>query len=305
MKIDQISETIAARSTSRRTALKSLGLGVAGIAGLRLLSGTSRAASLLSSAPDDINVDVVQFALNLEYLEAEFYLYATTGQGLPAGDIEGSGSLGNTVIKANPVVPFQTRIFQDYANEIATDEKNHVEFLRATLASLGIEPVARPALDLLNSFNTLAQAAGIGDTFDPFADEVSFLLGSFIFEDVGVTAYRGGAGLLTDPTIVSYAAGILGVEAYHAATVRASLLSLNDQTVTRTVRKISDLRDALDGAGDDDQGIFVKGHANVVPTDQNSLVFARTTDQVLNIVYGAPGAHSGLFFPNGLNGAIS
>ncbi len=95
------------------------------------------------------------------------------------------------------------------------------------------------------------------------------------------------------------------MEAYHAATVRASLLSLQDRTITKTVKAISDLRDALDGTGDDDQGILLNRVPNIVPTDENSLVYARTTDQVLSIVYGAPGAHSGLFYPNGLNGAIA
>lgn len=298
-------DTITTQQTTpiartRRQVLKSLSAGAAGLAGLSMLRGTARAAT---SAFSDF--DVFQFALNLEYLEAEYYLYATTGQGLPPEDITGTGTQGTTTIKANPQVTFDTPLFEQYANEIAGDEKAHVEYLRATLNSLGTTPVARPPLDLLNSFNTLAQAAGIGDSFDPFENEVNFLLGAFIFEDVGVTAYRGGAKLLTSIDLIFAAAGVLGTEAYHAANIRTSLVALEDPAVTDTAQKISDLRDALDGLSEDDQGLTNDSGANIVPTDFNGLVYPRKTRQVLNIVYGAQGASSGLFFPSGLNGRVS
>jgi hypothetical protein len=120
---------------------------------------------------------------------------------------------------------------------------------------------------------------------------------------VGVTAYRGGARLLTDIDLIFAAAGVLGTEAYHAANVRAQILDFGEPAIG-TAQQISDLRDVLDGPGDDDQGVKLGRMANVVPTDFHGLVFARSTRQVLNIIYGAPGAHSGLFCPNGLNGAV-
>jgi hypothetical protein len=214
--------------------------------------------------------------------------------------VDGLGRPGTVTIKANPRVPFATPAIQQYAMEIAADELAHVKLLRTVL---GKYAVARPAIDLMGSFTASAQAAeviGAGQTFDPFGDELSFLLGAFIFEGVGVTAYRGAAPLVGNKTVLSVAAGLLGTEAYHAATVRTIIYGAG-ATAQEIAQKISDLRDSLDGASDDDQGVVINGSANIVPTDENSLVFARTAAQVLAIVYFSPTATSGGFFPDGVN----
>ncbi len=277
------------RGLLRGTSFGALALGSMAVAGLAVTSTPAEAANMNDAA-------ILNFALNLEYLEAEFYIRASTGAGLDASDTYGLGVQGG--VTGGRAVSFDTPAIQQYAQEIAQDELNHVRFIRSVLAN---KTVAEPAIDLTNSFNTLAKAAGLGDSFDPFASENDFLLGSFIFEDVGVTAYAGAAPLVKNKTVLSAAAGILAVEAYHASEIRVLLLQ---RGFAPQVQKISDLRAILSGA-QDDQGILLNGVANIVPTDSNSLVFSRTTRQVLNIVYGAPDATCGLFFPAGLNGAIT
>ena len=303
----------ALKSTlDRRSFLRRTGGGAAALIGAGALLGAREA----SAQHTDNDNAILAFALNLEYLEAEYYVHAVTGQGIdqqPNTSVTGIGDPGAVVIKDNPKVNFKTSAIRQYAEEIAADELAHVNFLRTTLRALGTEPIARPRVDLKNSFNTLAKAAGIADTFDPFRNEVNFLLGAFIFEDVGVTAFKGAAALIENKKVLTAAAGILVAESYHAAIIRTTLFRLagNDSSIIEKVQKISDLRDALDPDDrgrnfDRDRGIVdANGDADLFPSDANGLAFSRTTRQVLNIVYGAVNARGGLFFPTGLNGPIN
>ena len=288
--------------------------GIAGVSAATVLVAAEPASASSSvptampsgapGAPSDGSI--LNFALNLEYLEAEFYLRAVTGAGLPLNMTTGTGTRGS--VKGGRQVRFKTPVIRKYAQEIAADEKAHVAFLRSALGSAA---VSRPAISLDASFTAAATAAGLikkGQTFDPYANELNFLFAAFIFEDVGVTAYKGAAPFIQNKTYLDAAAGLLAVEAYHAGIIRTTLYAEGIVTpaVYVDVQKISNARDSLDGPSDDDQGIGTSAVANLVPTDANSLAYSRSTGQVLNIVYLNPGVtRSGGFFPAGVNGSIN
>ncbi|MBS1821532.1 MAG: ferritin-like domain-containing protein [Acidobacteria bacterium] len=285
-------------------------------------AGTAAAASLVGCSDDGpttptppttpttptiTDADILNFALNLEYLEAEFYLRAATGSGLSATDAGGT-SAGS--VAGGTQVMFGSTALANYANEIAQDELNHVRFLRSALTSAGATPVVRPQIDFTNAFSALAVAAGIvpaGGTFNPFSSQNAFLVGAFVFEDVGVTAYSGAAPLLTSKSILSAAAGIQAVEAYHAAEIRTLLVGMaatsNDQTYVGYANKVSTLRGMLGGGNE----TMLSSSTIVAADTTNAIGFSRSTDQVLHIVYamGAGVQTKGGFFPAGLNGTIT
>ncbi|WP_432846275.1 ferritin-like domain-containing protein [Amycolatopsis sp. CA-161197] len=308
----------------RRKFLQAAGMTGLGVVGVGALGGiglagpaaaaTRRSAPVAEAGAEVSDGAVLNFALNLEYLEAEFYLHAVTGKGLADSMTTGTGTRGG--VSGGRAVRFETKATKQYAQEIAGDEKAHVAFLRS---ALGAAAVSRPAIDLQSSFTAAAQAAGIvkpGHTFDAFACEENFLLAAYLFEDVGVTAYKGAAPLISNKTYLEAAAGILAVEAYHAGTIRSALYQrgggllgtglFSTDLKTASVR-LSAARDSLDGPADDDQGVIDShGNANIVPTDANGIAYSRSPGQVLNIVYLTDkAATSGGFFPQGVNGDVT
>ena len=321
----RLSERRAERRLNRRNFLT--GVGAAGAAAALAGCGSNgQPMTTTTTTTTYTDSDILNFALNLEYLEAEFYLRAATGSGLASAD---TGSSAGTVTGGSKVTGL-TSTQQNILNEIAYDEQEHVRFLRSALGSAA---VARPVIDLTNSFNALASAAGIASTFNPFSSFDAFIVGAFIFEDVGVTAYAGAAPLISTAGItagyLAAAAGIMGVEAYHAAYVRtyltAQAIASSSYPYLGYANKVSTLRATLGGGNETSLTVpsgttsptsIVSSSSIVAATSANAIAYARTTDQVLHIVYGslsntsgatasAAGVAKGTFFPNGLNGNIT
>jgi hypothetical protein len=326
--------------TSRR---KMLSLGAASLAGL-VLSASAPEAKAATAAYSD--TDILNFALNLEYLEANFYYLAafgttidkanaaSTAAGAPLITLSGTVGTPGTV-SGGSLVPFTTIPVASYAIETAVEEGKHVQLL---LSALTTSAVAQPAINLGTSFQTLATAAKIpgGSAFSPYASDAAFLIGAYVFEDVGVTAYHGAASLLTSSKNLTTAAGILAVEAYHAGLVRTTINYLDPAgtSIAGYTNLISTLRASLSQAGllgvapsasqydnnPDDYGlatfsVALGGAGNVTATritdaDPTDVVaFARNTTQVLNIVTGGGAVNGttvvspakGVFFPAGMN----
>jgi hypothetical protein len=302
--VSQLINRSAENPDDRRRFLRAASVTGLGVVGAGLLGGVAATSASASTGSDTSAAisdgAILNFALNLEYLEAEFYSHAVWGHGLPNSLTTGKGKHGG--VEGGHAVPFKSRSVRQFATEIAQDEYDHVAFLRT---ALGGAAVARPEININTAFTAAATAAGLikkGQTFNVYASEDNFLLGAFIFEDVGVTAYKGAAPLISNKTYLGAAAGILAVEAYHAATIRTTLY---DRGLAGAANAISDARDSLDGSSDDDQGVTLNGQANIVPTDGNGLAFGRTPGQVLNVAYLTPSvASSGGFYPHGVNGQL-
>ena len=333
--IDRLEARAERRSERREFFRTALGAGAVAAVGAAAVTIGSRAVAQVLTDPDILN-----FALNLEYLEAQFYSYAVFGTGLPANQLTPGSASTTTVGTVTPgrQVTFTDPLVAQYAREIAGDETQHVAFLRA---QLGTAAVAMPAIDLgfsaTSAFSTAARAAGLvgaGVAFDPYASDENFLLAAFLFEDVGVTAYKGAATSLSSKVYLDAAAGILAAEAYHASIIRTVLYSKGVATpsLRTSADAISGVRDGLDGISDDDQGIsqvtltssltpapaagayapnapaalLGQTASNIVPTGSDGIAYGRSIGAVLNIVYlNSLAVTKGGFFPNGVNGTYA
>jgi hypothetical protein len=269
----ELLEKIVESAADRRTFMKRAGATSLGLAAMTMLGGSLAKAHAQEASTDVAqafnDADILNFALNLEYLEAEFYLMATFGTTLlKSGVISASEQTGATT--GGKMVNFKGANVSFVASGLRTDEVDHVKYLRT---ALGSGAAKKPAINL--------SALGYG-----FASVNDFLKLGRQFEDVGVSAYLGAAPLIQNKTYLGAAGAILATEAQHSGSVRLAC-------IWNGVK--SPAVDLLD---------MPPSESTPFDVDKNGLSKPRTTSQVLKIVYGG-GSCSGGFYPEGMNGAIT
>lgn len=303
-------DAAANRSAERRRFLQLAGGASLAAGGLALLSACGSdddddgptpnpSPSPTPSPTSSTNADraTINVALQLEYLQAQYFSYATTGAGVPADLLTGTGAAGG--VTGGAPVTFADPFVAACAREIAADSQRRIAYLRGIITA---EAVAQPAINISGAPDGPFSAA-VGETFNPYADDGSFLLGAFFLQDVIVTAYKGLLPLINVGATRTGFAGILGAQSYHAGLIRTELY--RDPALRARAGRFSDRRDALDGAGDLDQGVAVDGAANITPADGNGIAFSRTGPRALNVLYiNAASVEAGGFFPAGLNGDL-
>ena len=257
---------------NRRTFLKGAGMTGIGLAGAALIGkklSTASPQQQVFAAASYSDGDILNFALNLEYLEAEFYLMATYGTTLVKSGVITEADTSGPTTGGNMVPNFGSTPQATIATALRENEVDHVVYLRK---ALGSDAVKKPAINL--------NALGYG-----FANVNSWLKLARQCEDVGLSAYLGAAPDISSSAYLAAAAAILGTEAQHSGSIR--LACIMNGVVSPAV-------DSLDVPP-----------VTKMPYDVNSnaLCIPRTPAQVLNIVYGG-GNHSGGFYPDGMNGAI-
>jgi rubrerythrin len=169
---------IDVQGISRQSFIARGALAAGAVYGLGAVSPFVRQAIAQGGGGD---VDILNFALTLEYLEAAFYTQALQRVGGLSGDAK------------------------SLATEIRDNEVEHVAALTKTIKSLGGTPVKAPGVDFGNAF----------------ADQKSFLMLAQTFEDTGVSAYNGAAPAIESAEVLGAAGSIVQVEARHAAAIRS------------------------------------------------------------------------------------
>ncbi|MBA3583892.1 MAG: ferritin-like domain-containing protein [Gemmatimonadetes bacterium] len=187
-------------ASTRASFLRKAGVGGAALVGGGILLGRPGAAFAghLDPIPD---VDILNYALTLEYLEATFYTQALGGPGTTGVPSSGATFNRGAITGSDIFGGFGGRIRSTaygYLTDIRDHEIIHVDFLRGALGAAAVGPCTFDFSSALASVETFIGTAQV-------------------LENTGVMAYDGAIRYVDDGNTLQAGAQIATVEARHAA----------------------------------------------------------------------------------------
>ncbi len=274
--------------------------------------GVGRAEAQAAATPSVI--DVLNFALNFEFLEAEFYSYGSTGMSLAANVAASNAATAasKTPLIASPPTITASNVShqpmvtltgnqQIIAAALLQDEAHHIAGLQTAIIGLGGTPITEPSIDF-----------SAGGTIPAITTNTAYFAAARQFTALGNSAYAGAAAsLISNAAILETASQILGAEAQHLGAVNYLCITLGITTPSPDLQI-----DAQDVPPNSIPASGIPTIFTVTPLTAAApaLGIARTPQQVLGIAYGvstpatttpAPGSRKGGFFPNGVNGNVT
>ncbi len=248
----------------------------------------------------------ISFLLDFEYLLAELYTRANTGQGL---------SSSQRALNAGPViggrkVNFATPIVKAFVEEAAIGTAAHIPLIREFLAEVGERPYPASSIELERSFASMARGAAIlqGDrSFDVFASESDLILGAFMLEDVGLTACVHALQSSRIKWARELLVGLHGSLASRTAIVRAFLYDAGLAHETNAIAVFRQKSCCLYGTvyQDCDHGVGDRHSSTMMPVDGRALAWGRTIEQCAAILGGVGQSTRHAFFPAGINALLT
>jgi len=172
--------SIEVESLNRSTLLMRGALAAGAAYGAMAVGPLIQSAFAQKDKSSEGDIEILNFALTLEYLEAAFYDQAASD------------------VKSKP------KVVAEYVETFGAEEQEHVDALAATISDLGGKPVKAPGVDFGDAFSSVE----------------TFLATAITFEDLGVSAYNGAAPAIESKDLLATAGGIVQIEARHAATLR-------------------------------------------------------------------------------------
>ncbi|EFJ19519.1 hypothetical protein SELMODRAFT_233386 [Selaginella moellendorffii] len=272
------------------------------------------------------DVDRINLALNIHYLQAEFFLHAAFGHGLDKVNAKlakkGPPPVGGRKARLS------TRM-EHVAKELGLQSTGHI---RAIHDKLDKQSICRPLLNIsVGVWDSLISKALIHNHtevdgggslhFDPYENDANFLIAAYVIPYIGLNTLIDSSNRVTGIQARKLVSGLMGVQAGQDAVIRTLLFEIMENklrpynvTVAKLTSLVSDLRHKLDHTRKADEGLSVhqnrgaekQVNGNLISANDYSMAISRSPQQVLQVLYGTGDASvPGFFFPKGANGKIA